>query len=112
MAKVLDPTLGVDTARSSTGVVVVRLTGSLEVRTAPNARVALDTIIGENPAKLVIDLLGVTSIDSAGLVAVTAPAMRCRRASIDVRLLPPDSSEARKLVDRVRVLPMLNGSAR
>ena len=48
-----------------------------------------ETIIGENPAKLVIDLLGATSIDSSGLVAVTAPAMRCRRASIDVRLLGP-----------------------
>ena len=88
--------------------VVVVLGGELVVRSAQEVRSALQAVIDSGPTSIVFDLRAVSQLDVAGLAAVTAAAVRSRRASIEITIVPPTAPEARQLVARVGVVPILN----
>lgn len=89
------------------GRTVVLLVGELTIRTAATARDLLGPLTSCASADLCVDLEQVTAIDAAGMIAVTAPAMVCRRdgGRIDIRL--PADPEARRAADRIGVLDVL-----
>jgi len=87
---------------------VASLAGDLTVRCAADVRRRLDAVVDIVPDELTIDLSDVARLDTAGLAAVTAPAMRARRAAIAVTILPPTAPPAQQLVDRVGVLSMFD----
>jgi anti-anti-sigma factor len=89
------------------GMVAV-LSGEIVVRTAPEVRRALQMVIDSSPPSIVFDLHGVSQIDVAGLAAITAAAVRARRASIEFTIVPPSAPAPRQLVARVGVVPILN----
>jgi anti-sigma B factor antagonist len=62
----------------------VRATGEIDSSSAPALRTELSAVLDESPAEVVVDLCGVTFLDSAGL-SVLAAAHR-RAADEDVRL--------------------------
>jgi len=88
--------------------VVVVLGGEIDVRSAPEIRSALQAVIDAAPSSIVFDLRDVSRLDVAGLAAVTAAAMRSRRASIEIMIVPPTAPAPRKLINRVGVVPILN----
>jgi anti-sigma B factor antagonist len=49
---------------------VLPLEGEIDLHVSPNLTAALNRMIDEKPKKLVVDLSGVTYIDSAGLAAL------------------------------------------
>jgi len=108
MIATLQSTIDVDTSRDSTNQVVVRLSGQLVARTAPDVRRAMEAAIGSSSRRVVIDLMDVTAVDTAGLMAITAPAMIARRMSVPLTIVPPSRAAARIVLDRVGVVPILN----
>ena len=99
--------LGIDVRHDSNGTTVL-LSGPLLVRDANEVRRKLDAVVDRSPSSLMLDLASVTSLDVAGLAAVTAPALRVRRAAGDVMIVPPTNAEACRLVRRVGVVPVMN----
>jgi anti-sigma B factor antagonist len=58
---------GVEAERRDDGVGVVRLTGEVDMYTAPQLKQSMLGLIDDGAAKVVIDLSGVTFIDSTAL---------------------------------------------
>jgi anti-sigma B factor antagonist len=74
---------------SGPGRVVVA--GEIDLRTAPELRVALDAAAGEQGAELVIDLTEVTFIDSSGITEL----LRVSKAGHRLRLQHPAAAVRR-----------------
>jgi anti-sigma B factor antagonist len=87
-----DPIVGI---AERGGALVLSLTGELDLYTAPALRAALQGVVGRSPQRLVVDLAGVTFIDSTALgalvearsqlgdgkaFALAAPGLEVRRA--------------------------------
>lgn len=110
MTTALHSGLDLELVQPAIGVTLLRVNGELLARTAPDVRRAADAAIDASPWRLVIDLSGVTIVDTAGLMAVTAPAMRARRAAIEVEIVPPAGRCQGDVIERVGVLPILNSA--
>jgi anti-sigma B factor antagonist len=65
--------------RHEMGLTVVVLSGELDLATAGLVRETLDRIHGEAPARLAIDLRGLSFIDSTGVALFAAEAARAGR---------------------------------
>jgi anti-sigma B factor antagonist len=65
-------------------VVVVTVSGELDITTTPALREALDQAIAEKPDTLVLDLTGISFMDSIALAAV----LQASRKIGDARRLP------------------------
>jgi anti-sigma B factor antagonist len=59
---------------------VVSVAGELDLHTAPDLRSSLDGAISKHPRRLVVDLGGVTFLDSTALGALVTAAKRARGA--------------------------------
>ena len=112
MASILQPTVQVDATCGPDEPMVVRLTGQLVARTAPVTRRAIEQAIAASQGPVVVDLADVTAVDAAGLMAITAPAMSARRASVPLTIVPPADARARIVLDRIGVVPILNRTGR
>lgn len=86
----------------------LRFTGALLVRNSAAIRrtIAEHLDLVGTGRRLVVDLGDVSELDAAGLAAVTAPMFSARRQRRDVVVLGPTDGQARRLVDRVGVLPI------
>jgi anti-sigma B factor antagonist len=78
-----------DVDRPRPGVVVVRPTGDLDAYTAPELRSRLQGVTGTDTRIVVVDLSGVTFIDSAGLGALVGAHRRMREAGGVLRIVQP-----------------------
>lgn len=84
---------GVDRPRP--GVTLVRPTGDIDAYTAPQLRSQLHQASGGDELLLVVDLSGVTFIDSAGLGALVGAHRRMREAGGRMRIVRPPALVAR-----------------
>lgn len=76
---------------------VLRLAGEIDVATAPRLRDRLVQIVTEGTPHLVVDLSGVSFIDSMGLGALVSGLKRARAHDGDLRLAGPGEHVAKVL---------------
>ena len=91
------------------GVRIARLAGELDKLAAEDARDALEPLL--SPEGLVVDLGGLTFIDSAGLHLLFELVRSAPGGDVAVAVSVPESSPIRRVVDLVRlgsVAPVLS----
>src|SRR5437867_11540179 len=99
--------LEVESRPAVNGVTVLAPTGRLDVAGAPALRDAIGEAVKSGPNKVVIDMEGVSFVDSTGLGSVVA-ALKQIRSSQGERRLPAPGQQVRLVLDlsaRGRVLP-------
>lgn len=69
------------------GVSVVTVSGEVDVATAPAVRDCLDVVIERDDGMVVVDLLGVTFIDSTGLGVLIGARKRCADEDRELRVV-------------------------
>lgn len=82
--------LEVQSRQTDDGVTVVAPTGRLDVAGAPTLKEALSELMGNSPAKVVIDMEGVSFVDSTGLGSVIAALKQIRGRQGQLRLAAPN----------------------
>jgi anti-sigma B factor antagonist len=83
-------TLEVQTRQIDTGVAVVAPTGRLDVAGAPTLKDAISEALKNGQARVVIDMEGVSFVDSTGLGSVIAALKQIRSSQGDLRLAAPN----------------------
>ena len=79
------------------GAAVVRVTGEIDILTAPQLRETLLGHLSPTAPNLAVDLSGVTFIDSTGLSVLVNALRRARSFGGDVRLVLPSEQVAKVL---------------
>ncbi len=82
--------LEVQTRQTDGGVTVVAPTGRLDVAGAPALKDAMSDLARNGPPKVVIDMEGVSFVDSTGLGSVIAALKQFRRRQGVLRLAAPN----------------------
>jgi|SRR5450756_538948 anti-sigma B factor antagonist len=82
--------LEVQTRQAENGVTVVAPTGRLDVAGAPTLKDAISETVKNGHPKVVIDLEGVSFVDSTGLGSVIAALKQIRSSAGDLRLAAPN----------------------
>jgi anti-sigma B factor antagonist len=83
-------TLEVLTRQVDTRVAVVAPTGRLDVAGAPSLKDAISETLKNGQARVVIDMEGVSFVDSTGLGSVIAALKQVRSSEGDLRLAAPN----------------------
>ena len=98
----------VDSRPMEDGIAVVRLRGEADLHTAPILREALNEAIEQLPTTLVVDMTGVTFIDSMMLGVLLSATRRARPNGTELRIVVDDPHVRRifelTLLDHVRQL--------
>lgn len=82
--------LEVQTRQTEGGVTVVAPTGRLDVAGAPALKEAMSQVGSNGPAKVVIDMEGVSFVDSTGLGSVISVLKQIRNKEGELRLAAPN----------------------
>jgi len=82
--------LEVETRPAANGVTVLAPTGRLDVAGAPALRDAIGDAVRNGPPKVVIDMEGVSFVDSTGLGSVIAALKQIRSSQGELRLAAPN----------------------
>jgi anti-anti-sigma factor len=82
--------LEVQTRQVDSGATVVAPTGRLDVAGAPALKDAISEALKSGQAKVVIDMEGVSFVDSTGLGSVIAALKQIRGSQGDLRLAAPN----------------------
>ncbi len=82
--------LEVQTRQTDGGVIVVAPTGRLDVAGAPTLKDAISGLPKNGPAKVVIDMEGVSFVDSTGLGSVISVLKEIRGNQGELRLAAPN----------------------
>jgi anti-sigma B factor antagonist len=80
----------VDSAPIENGVAIVRLSGEADLHTAPILREALSQAIESDPGLLVVDMTGVSFIDSMMLGVLLSATRRARPTGTEIRIVVDD----------------------
>jgi anti-sigma B factor antagonist len=80
----------VDVVPTEDGVAIVRLKGEADLHTAPILRESLNDAIESAPSTLVVDLTGVTFIDSMMLGVLLSATRRARPRGTELRIIVDD----------------------
>ena len=80
----------VDSCPMEDGIAVVRLRGEADLHTAPILREALNEAIEQLPTTLVVDMTGVTFIDSMMLGVLLSATRRARPNGTELRIVVDD----------------------
>jgi len=83
-------TLEVQTRQTEGGISVVAPTGRLDVAGAPALKDAIEDLTKNGAPKVVIDMEGVSFVDSTGLGSVIAALKRIRNRQGELRLAAPN----------------------
>jgi anti-sigma B factor antagonist len=78
-------------------IVVLRLHGELDLKTAPDLRIRLGDVVRRCDADVVLDLEGVSFIDSTGLAAMLNALRRLTRAGRRLAVVAPEGPVERIL---------------
>jgi anti-sigma B factor antagonist len=82
--------LEVQMRQTDSGVTVVAPNGRLDVAGAPALKEAIGNAVKDGPPRLVIDMEGVSFVDSTGLGSVIAALKLVRSSKGDLRLAAPN----------------------
>jgi anti-sigma B factor antagonist len=82
--------LEVQTRQTDSGVRVLAPSGRLDVAGAPVLKEAVADAVKEGPPRVVIDMEGVSFVDSTGLGSVVAALKLARSSKGDLRLAAPN----------------------
>jgi anti-sigma B factor antagonist len=77
--------------RAGTHPRVVAVSGEIDVATAPQLRECLHGVIAQGEATVVLDLLGVTFLDSTALGVLVGALKRCRELGGELHVVVADS---------------------
>ncbi|TMD11791.1 MAG: STAS domain-containing protein [Chloroflexi bacterium] len=80
----------VETRPSENGVTVLAPTGRLDVAGAPALKYAIGEAVKNGPPKVVIDMEGVSFVDSTGLGSVISALKQIRGSQGELRLAAPN----------------------
>lgn len=69
---------------------VIAVSGEIDVATAPQLRECLHRVIADGDATIVLDLLGVTFLDSTALGVLVGALKRCREVGGDLHVVVAD----------------------
>ncbi len=83
-------TLEVETRQADNGVTVVAPTGRLDVAGAPALKDAISEAARDGSARIVIDMEGVSFVDSTGLGSVISALKQVRSREGELRLAAPN----------------------
>ena len=83
-------TLEVQTRQTEGGVTVVAPTGRLDVAGAPALKDAINDLDKNGPPKVVLDMEGISFVDSTGLGSVIAALKQIRKQQGELRLAAPN----------------------
>jgi anti-sigma B factor antagonist len=76
--------------RAGTSPPVIAVRGEIDVATAPQLRECLHRVIAQGDSTVVIDLLGVTFLDSTALGVLVGALKRCRELGGELHLVVSD----------------------
>lgn len=82
--------LEVQTRQTDSGATVVAPTGRLDVAGAPALKDAISEVVKNGPPRVVIDLEGVSFVDSTGLGSVISALKQVRSSKGELRLAAPN----------------------
>jgi len=88
------------------GRAALRLTGRLDLATARELRSCVDDAVASGSANVVVDLSGVTSVDSSGLGALIGGLKRANQAGGDLRIAAP-TDQVRMALELTRLTRVL-----
>jgi anti-sigma B factor antagonist len=77
--------------RIDQGVPVISVVGEIDVATAPQLRESLHGVIAEGRSTVVLDLLGVTFLDSTALGVLVGGLKRCRELGGELHVVVADA---------------------
>jgi anti-sigma B factor antagonist len=83
-------TLDVESRQTDTGVTVLAPSGRLDVTGAPALKEAVSEAMKSGQARVIIDLEGVSFVDSSGLGSVVTALKQVRSSKGDLRLAAPN----------------------
>ena len=83
-------TLEVQTRQAENGATVVAPTGRLDVAGAPTLKEAISEALKSGSPKVVLDMEGISFVDSTGLGSVIAALKQIRSSQGDLRLAAPN----------------------
>ena len=69
---------------------VIAVSGEIDVATAPQLRECLHRVIAQGESTIVLDLLGVTFLDSTALGVLVGALKRCRELGGDLHIVVAD----------------------
>ena len=99
--------------RVGEGVPVITVSGEIDVATAPQLREALHGVIARGQPTVVLDLLGVTFLDSTALGVLVGGLKRCRELGGELHVVVADV-RIRKIFEITglnKVFPLANALA-
>ncbi len=76
--------------RAGTNPPVIAVSGEIDVATAPQLRECLHEVIAQGEATVVLDLLGVTFLDSTALGVLVGALKRCRDLGGELHVVVAD----------------------
>ncbi|HVK24440.1 MAG TPA: STAS domain-containing protein [Actinokineospora sp.] len=79
------------------GSAVLRATGEIDLGTVAVFSAALDDVLADAPAALVVDLTGVGFLGSCGISALAVARQRCADGAVDLRVVATESPVLRIL---------------
>ncbi len=82
--------LEVETRSADNGITVVAPTGRLDVAGAPTLKEAISEVVKNGPPRIVIDMEGVSFVDSTGLGSVISALKQVRGSQGELRLAAPN----------------------
>jgi len=82
--------LEVETRTADNGITVVAPTGRLDVAGAPALKEAISEVVKNGPPRIVIDMEGVSFVDSTGLGSVISALKQVRGSQGELRLAAPN----------------------
>src|SRR5438132_9045343 len=83
-------TLDVESRQTDSGVTVLAPSGRLDVAGAPALKEAISEAVKNGPPRVVIDMEGVSFVDSTGLGSVISALKQIRGSQGDLRLAAPN----------------------
>lgn len=99
--------------RDEGGRSVLEVTGELDATTVGRFDRSIEDALDSSPTALLLDLRGVSFIDSMGLRSVVQAASRASASSLPLRICPsPPVHRVLELTGLLDVLPLHDGGAR